>query len=53
MKIEDLIALLVNRLATLNQMKATFERTGDIPALAKAEGDIAETEATLARLREL
>ena len=53
MNIADLIALLANRLATLSQMKATFERLGDIPALAQVEADIAETEVTLAALRGL
>ena len=53
MNIDDLIALLANRLAALSQMKATFERLGDIPALTQVEADIAETEATLAALRGL
>jgi len=53
MKIEDLIVLLINRLATLNQMKATFERTGDIAALLQVEAEIAETESTLTALKSL
>ena len=51
MTIADLITLAANRLATLNNARATALALGDDARVAVIDAEIAETEATLAQLR--
>lgn len=53
MTIADRIRLLSNRLASLNEQKATAEARGDIERAAAIEADVLETDATLSALRAL
>jgi hypothetical protein len=51
--IEELITLVERRRAHLTQLKASAEMLGDLNSLTHLEEQIAETEATLAKLRSL
>lgn len=51
MKIQELIILATNRLASLNNAKATAVALGNISAFDILDSDIAETENTLNYLR--
>ena len=53
MSISDLIRLAQNRLATLNSARATADRNGETDRVSTLDAEIAETEATLATLREI
>ena len=53
MKIDELIALAAARLARLNVQRGDAERAGDVAVMTALEPQIAETEATLRRLRSL
>jgi hypothetical protein len=49
----ELITLATNRLATLNNARATANALGDVSRLSRLDLDIAETENTLEALRTL
>jgi uncharacterized membrane protein (DUF106 family) len=51
MSIEELIALLQNKINTLQKNKKNAEEGGDIATIEKLEGDIAETEAIITKLK--
>jgi hypothetical protein len=53
MTINELIALIENKLATLALQRGVAWQTGDATALAACDSQIAETEHTLAKLRSL
>jgi hypothetical protein len=53
MKIAELIALATSRLARLNMQRGEAASVGDVALLLVLDPQIAETEATLARLRSL
>lgn len=50
---QDLIELASNRLATLNNQRASALARGDADKLATLDADVAETEQTLQALRSL
>lgn len=51
MKIEELITVAENKLATLNNDMATAVAKGDADAIMRLENEVAETQATLDTLR--
>ena len=51
MQIPQLITLLTNRVAHLEQQKAAAESRGDVPEVLRLGVDLDETRATLATLR--
>ena len=53
MNIEKFIELAANRLATLNAALATAIALGQLEELVRIESEIAEVEATLAKLKTL
>ena len=53
MTLSDLITLAQNRLATLNNARASAVATGQDDRIASLDAEIAETEATLAQLRSI
>lgn len=53
MTIPELIALLENQITTLNGARVTAERLGDIARVMEIDSRIAETNNTLATLKEI
>ena len=53
MKIDELVALVASRLTWLNAQRSDAERVGDLVYLAQLDAKIADTAATLTRLRGL
>jgi hypothetical protein len=53
MKVSDLIILMSNRLAWLNNAKATAVAAGDAEAVLKLDSEISETQDTLNSLQTL
>lgn len=53
MTIQKLIQLAERRLARLEQERTNAELIGDIDAMARLDGEISETQATLNQLRTL
>lgn len=53
MTIDELITIIANRIATLNNMRATSVVSGDIGSVDKIDAEIAETQRTLDQLKEV
>jgi len=53
MTIPQLIALLENQIATLNNALATADRLGDVSRVVEVQGKIEETQSTLETLKGL
>jgi hypothetical protein len=53
MKVPELITLMANKLAYLNNAKSTAMASGDLEAVLRLEGEISETQATIEALRTL
>jgi hypothetical protein len=51
MTIQDLITLLSNKLASLNNAKSTAIANGDVEAVLRLDNEIAETQDTLNQLQ--
>jgi hypothetical protein len=51
MNMPQVIETLERKLVALSQLRTSHSNSGDLEALAKAEAEIAETEATLVKLR--
>lgn len=51
MTVDDLITLAENKLASLNQRRATAHQIGDSNSIPAIDAEVADTEATLAALR--
>jgi hypothetical protein len=51
MSLDDLIQTLTKRLATLSQMKAHAEATGNMTTLVNVEQEIADTELAIEKLK--
>ena len=51
MKVEQLIQLAERRVAYLESQKAASENIGDVDAVIRADTELAEVQATLAKLR--
>jgi hypothetical protein len=53
MNMQELITLLSNNIATLNNARSTAVVNGDVEAVLRLDDEIAETQATLDQLRNL
>jgi hypothetical protein len=51
MKMQELITLLANKLASLNNARSTAVSSGDVAAVLRLDDEIAETQDTLDRLQ--
>jgi hypothetical protein len=51
MTIQDLITLLSNKLSSLNNAKSNAIVSGDVEAVLRLDGEIAETQDTLNKLQ--
>lgn len=51
MTIDQLIKMAERRIAHLTESRTAAERIGDVDAVSRLDGDIAETQATLAKLQ--
>ncbi len=53
MKVPELITLMANKLAYLNNAKSTAMASGDLEAVLRLDGEIQETQDTIAALQSL
>lgn len=53
MTIDQLIQMAERRIAHLSESRIAAERIGDVDAVSRIDTDIAETQATLSKLRTL
>jgi hypothetical protein len=53
MKMQELVTLMANKLAYLNNAKSTAMASGDLEAVLRLEGEISETQATIDALQTL
>ena len=53
MTVEKLIEMANRRIAHLNETRLHAERVGDVDSVARIDGEIAQTEATLTKLQTL
>jgi hypothetical protein len=53
MKVPELITLMANKLAYLNNAKSTAMASGDLEAVLRLDAEISETQATIEALRTL
>jgi hypothetical protein len=51
MKMQELVTLLSNKLASLNNAKSTAIANGDVEAVLRLDNEIAETQETLNQLQ--
>lgn len=51
MKMQELVTLMANKLAYLNNAKSTAMASGDLEAVLRLESEIAETQSTLNSLQ--
>ncbi len=53
MKVADLLTLMSNKLAHLNNAKSTAMASGDLEAVLRLDGEIQETQDTIVALQSL
>ena len=53
MTLSELVSLLANKLSSLNNAKSTAIASGEIAAVLRLEGEIAETQDTLRQLQSI